>query len=77
MYLKVFKTELGFGTINDEHTLALASEFDHEEAIMEKKFSLVTYLNPDTHEKLYDYKGNLYTFKELNLEYLKEFYKVD
>ncbi len=77
MYLKVFKTELGFGEINDDHTLALVSEFDHDDCVLEKKFTIQTYLNPETHEKLYEYKGNLYTFKELNLEYLKEYYSVE
>ncbi len=76
MYTKTEKAEFGFGTINDDYLLAGVSEFEHANGTLVKKVSFVTYVNPETTAKLYEYKGALYEFKELNLEYLKDYYSV-
>lgn len=66
--------KLVFGRINDDKVLGYPAEF--KESNINHEESFLTYTDPDTGYTLYSYKGNLYTYKELRMEYLKNYYDV-
>lgn len=66
------ETKFGFGKINDDKVLAFPNEIQE----LENTFSFPCYVDPDNGYTVYKYKNNLYTFKELRYEYLKDYYNV-
>lgn len=69
--------KLGFGEINDDKTIAYLGEFDGKNAALCYEIPFVSYTDPDNGYTVYEYNKNLYTFKELRLEYLKGYYNVE
>lgn len=70
------KFELGFGKINDDDVLSYICEFTAPNSVLKQKISVIRFVDPKTDYRLFMYKDNLYSLKELRLEYLKELYNV-
>lgn len=71
------KFELGFGKINDDDVLAYICEFTSPNSVLKYKVPVTRFVDPTTDYVLFMYNENLYSFKELRLQYLKEHYGVD
>lgn len=71
------KFELGFGKINDDDVLSYICEFASPNSVLKQKISVTRFIDPNTDYRLFMYKDNLYSLKELRLEYLKELYNVE
>ncbi len=70
------KFELGFGKLNDDDVLSYICEFTAPNSVLKNKVVVTRFVDPATDYRLFMYKDNLYSLKELRLEYLKELYDV-
>ncbi len=69
-------TVFGFGQIGEDKLIGYISEFKYEDNRLLKKLVLPTYVDQANGNVVYIYKDKILTFKELQTEYLKEYYAV-
>lgn len=77
MYIRKSEdTVFGFGQINEDKLIGNISEFEYEDNKLITTLSLPTYIDEERGLAVYLYKDKIVTFKELQREYLKDYYDV-